>query len=86
MVTFVTQLRQLNKYCDFGNNLEGMLRDYLVCRIMVGRTQCLTIAEPKAQLIFTKALYILKVMEVANQDSRELQTQLTESALVNAVT
>lgn len=25
-------------------------------------------------------------MEVANQDSRELQTQLTESVLVNAVT
>ena len=56
------------QYCEFGNGLEEMLRDCLVCGIADVRMQRALLAEP--QLTFTKALQMIQTMEKADRDSR----------------
>ena len=46
VATFVVELRQLSKFCEFGASLENMLRDWLVCGIASGIQQRL-LAETK---------------------------------------
>ena len=40
VVAFVMQLRQNTKHCEFGNSLEEILGDCLVCGIVDGKMQC----------------------------------------------
>ena len=81
---YVAQLRQLTQYyCEFGDSLEEMLRDRLVCGIADVRMQRALLAEP--QLTFTKALQMIQIMETAHRDSRELQAQITGPVPVNTV-
>ena len=65
MATYVAQLRQLTQYCEFGDSLEEMLRDRLVCGIAVVLMQWAILAEP--QLTFTKALQMIQTMETARR-------------------
>ena len=58
VATFVAQLRQLTEHCEFGDSLEEMLRDRLVCGIADGRMQRALLAEP--ELTFAKALQIIQ--------------------------
>ena len=44
VVTFVTKLRRLAEHCQFGQMLDEMLHDQLVCRIANGRVQCWLLA------------------------------------------
>ena len=83
VATYVAQLRQLTQYCEFGDSLEEMLRDRLVCGIADVRMQRVLLAEP--QLTFTKALQMIQIMETAHRDSRELQAQITGPVSVNMV-
>ena len=83
MATYVAQLRQLTQYCEFGDSLEEMLRDHVVCGIADVRMQRVLLAEP--QLTFMKALQMIQTMETADRDSRELQAQTTSPVPVNTV-
>ena len=43
---FVAELQHLDKHCKFGQTLDDMLQDQLVCRISDGCIQCRLLAEP----------------------------------------
>ena len=50
VATFVAELRQLSKFCEFGASLEDMLRDRLVCGIASSSIQRRLLAEPELRL------------------------------------
>ena len=58
VVTFVMQLRQNTKHCVFGNSLEEILGDCLVCGIVDGKMQCALLIDSK--LPFTKCYNLSK--------------------------
>ena len=60
---FVAQLRKLSEYCRFGDSLDSMLRDRLVCGCNDHRLQCKLLAEDN--LTFDTALKIAKAIETA---------------------
>ena len=67
---YVAQLRRLSEYCEFGDTLEDMLRDRLVCGCRDQRLQCKLLAE--ADLTFAKAFKIAKAMETAEKETKDL--------------
>ena len=54
VATFVAELRRLTEHCKFGDVMDEMLRDRLVCGINDSRIQCRLLAEPS--LTFKKEL------------------------------
>ena len=76
---FVAQMRKLSEYCEFGDSLESMLLDRLVCGCKDHRLQCKLLAE--SELSFEKAFKIAKAMEAAEKESKDLQD--TPSTTVN---
>ena len=66
---FVSELRSLAKFCNFGAMLEDMLRDRLVCGISDVQIQRRLLAE--RTLTFTKALEIAQGLETAAKNMRE---------------
>ena len=70
---FVKDLRRLPEHCDYGNTLESMLRDRLVCGNRNNRVQRRLLAEPN--LTFQKAFDIAQVhvAELASKSARDLQ-------------
>lgn len=82
---YVAQLRKLSEHCNFGDTLDSMLRDRLVCGCNDHRLQCKLLAEP--DLTFTKAFNIAKAVEMAECESREMQNPAARSQQsVHAVT
>ena len=67
---FVAQLRKLSEYFEFGDTLQDMLRDRLVCGCKDQRLQCKLLAEP--ELTFDKAFKIVKAMEAAEKRDKRL--------------
>eukprot|EP00731_Ephydatia_muelleri_P008853 Em0004g1191a len=67
---FVTELRRLSQYCEFGGSLDEMLRDRLVCELRDIRVQCRLFAEPK--LTFTKAFELAQAAELAEKRSQDI--------------
>ena len=47
MATFLSELRSIAEYCNFGDTLETMLRDRLVCGINDDRIQQKLLSEEK---------------------------------------
>ena len=70
VATFVSELRSLSKFCNFGATLEEMWRDRLVCGISDDHIQRRLLAE--RTLTFTKALEIAQGLETAAKNVREL--------------
>ena len=68
---YVAALRKLTEFCEFGETLEDMLRDRLVCAINDCRVQHRLLAESK--LTFEKALEIAQAMELAGRDAKDQQ-------------
>ena len=56
MSSYVVELRALAEFCNFGDSLELMLQDRLVCSIGDETTQRLLLAE--TELTFKKTLEI----------------------------
>ena len=79
--TFVAQLRHLSQDCNFGDTLEAMLRDRLVCGINNDRIQRRMLAEK--DLDFKKALQIATAMEAAEKNALDLQMKGAERATAN---
>lgn len=67
---FVAQLRKLSEHCEFGDMLEDMLRDRLVCGCRDQHLQCKLLAE--SDLNFDKAFKIAKAAETAEKEARDL--------------
>ena len=68
---YVAALRRLAEHCSFGDMLEEMLRDRLVCGINNGTIQKRLLAEP--DLTLTKAISVAQAAELADLGARELQ-------------
>ena len=70
---FIADLRKLSEHCDFGETLDHMLRDRLVCGIRDVRIQRRLLAEP--DLTFKKAYDLAQASETAEKNSKHLHQQ-----------
>jgi len=68
---YVAELRALSEHCNFGDTLDQMLRDRLVCGINDPQIQKRLLSEPK--LTFQKALDLSLAFEAATKDAKHLQ-------------
>ena len=72
IATFVSELRSIAEFCNYGESLNDMLRDRLVCGINDSAIQRRLLAENK--LSFTKAMEISQGMEAATKNAQTLQS------------
>ena len=72
IATFVSELRSIAEFCNYGESLNDMLRDRLVCGINDSAIQRRLLAEDK--LSFTKAMEISQGMEAATKNAQTLQS------------
>ncbi len=72
VMEYVAELRRLAQDCNFGNTLQQMLRDRIVCGINDDRIQRRLLSE--ADLTFDKAMSIAVSLETANKNAQDLQT------------
>ena len=79
IATFVSELKKLSEYCEFGESLDEMIRDRLVCGIADERWQRRMLSEPK--LDFKKAFELAQAMEAAERNVRDLQSATTQEKL-----
>ena len=68
---FVATLRHLAIHCGYGDSLNDMLRDRLICGINDARIQRRLLAETKVD--FKRAMKIAQAMETADRDATHLQ-------------
>jgi len=80
VASFVTQLHLLLTHCKFGNMLEDMLYDRIICGILDIHVQCRLLAEPK--LTFAKVMELSQYVESAEKDSKTILPR-REAASVN---
>ena len=71
IAAFVAELRRLSEHCEFGDQLDVMLRDRLVCGVRDTNVQRRLLAESK--LTYKKAFDLAQAAEVATQNARDLQ-------------
>ena len=76
--TFMAELRTLSEHCEFGNVLDEMIRDRLVCGVNDDQIQRRLLAEPKLDL--KRALEIAQGMETAAKDARDLKAEITSKS------
>ena len=69
---FVAELRRLSEHCKFGDTLDDMLRDRVVCGIRDVRLQRRLLAE--SELTFKKAFEICQATELAHKNAQNLQS------------
>ena len=79
LATYVAELRKLSEFCEYGDQLDQMLRDRLVCGIADTRCQQRLLAE--VELTFDKAFKLAQAMEVAERDSKQLKPSEAASSL-----
>ena len=72
VANYIAELRALSHYCNFGDTLELMLRDRIVCGINDTQTQKRLLAEKN--LTYAKAKEIALALESAVQDTLDIQT------------
>ena len=73
VATFVSELRSLAEFCNFGASLDDMLRDRLICGITNGKIQQKLLAEKK--LTLTTAIEMAQGMETAAKNAKEIAQQ-----------
>ena len=71
VVAFMAQLRQLSEFCEFGDKLNEMLRDRLVCGINDSRIQKRLLSEPE---LTPKAFDLAQALETVDKDAQEVMT------------
>ena len=77
VATFVSELRSLSEFCNFGAALDSMLRDRLVCGIQDDQIQKRLLAEPN--LTFQRAMQLAQGLEAAARNVHKLHSpQQTE--------
>ena len=70
----IAQLQKVSEYCEFGDTLQHVFHDQLVCECKHQRLQCKLLAEP--DLTFDKAFKISKVMEATEKRQEICRTCL----------
>jgi len=70
VATYVSELQGQAQFCNYGDALETMLRDRLVCGINNESIQRRLLAE--STLTFKKAFELVQGMEAASKDVREM--------------
>ena len=70
VATYVANLRAIGEHCDFGDTLELMIRDRLVCGINDTRIQRRLLQEPN--LTYKCAFETAQAMEVAAKDFQDI--------------
>ena len=78
VATFVSKLRCLSEFCNFGTTLEVMIRDRLVCGIKDDSIQRRLLAEPK--LTYKRAVELAQGMERAAENVQELKGEKNPTA------
>ena len=78
---YVAELRKLSEFSDFGDNLDDILRDRLVCGINDRRIQTKLLS--KRSLTFEKALEISQATEAAVQNFESLTKPASSAETVN---
>ena len=73
VAAYVTELRSLTEFCNFGESLEVMIRDQLVCGINDSPIQKRLLSEPG--LTYEKAVELALNAETAAQSLQELRTK-----------
>ena len=71
VATYVAELKRLGEHCEFGENFNEMVRDWLVCGVNDLRIQNRLLQE--STLTFTKAFKIAQSVEAAAKDAAGLQ-------------
>ncbi len=71
IAVYVSELRLLAQFCNFGDSLQDMLRDRLVCGVNDDHIQRRLLLE--RTLTFDRALELAQGLEVAAKNVRELQ-------------
>lgn len=79
---FLADLRKLSEHCDFGNTLNRMLLDRLVCGCNDSRLQCKLLAE--TSLTFDKAYKLALAMETAQRGAKQIQGNSPTLQVVSA--
>ena len=74
---FCAELRRLSEFCEFGNTLNDMLRDRLVCGINDIKLQRRLLAE--RGLTFAKAFELAQAAELAEKNAMDIQHSTTVS-------
>ena len=75
----------LTEHCEFGDTLDMMLRDCLVCGVNNDQLQHRLLAEP--HLTFAKAMQVSRTFETTTEEARILQHDArgTESLAANVL-
>ena len=68
---YLAELKSLSEHCDFGDALDDMLRDRIVCGIQDQRTQPRLLAE--TDLTFKRVFEVAQAIESADTQVEELQ-------------
>ena len=71
VAVFIAELRRLAQHCDYGETLNDMLRDRLVCGINDDRIQRRLLSESSLQ--FQKAWEMARAMELAEKNVKDIQ-------------
>ena len=71
---FDSELRKLSEHCGFGDSMNDMLRDRLVCGVRDSRVQRRLLSEPR--LTYAKAFELAQTAELADKHSKDLSKQL----------
>ena len=82
--TYVARLRELTQYCEFGDTVEDMLRDRLICGVNDEQLQRRLLGEP--WLMFQKVLELAQTFEAAVKNAKDLQGSSRVPAPINVVT
>ena len=72
--TFISEIRDLVRFCNFEQALDAMIRDRLVCGINDDQIQKHLLSEGN-QLTLSKAATLAQAMKAATKDSQLLQPQ-----------
>ena len=85
IASYVARLRALTQHCKFGDNLDTMLRDRLVCGVNNEQLQRRLLSKPR--LTFAKAMEISRTFETTTEDARTLQRDASgaEALAVNVL-
>ena len=83
MLTYVADVKKLATHCNFGANLNEVLRDKLVCGLRNVQIQKRLYSE--AKLKYSKAFEIAVAMETAIRDASELQSELQSEPRVDKI-
>ena len=75
VAVFVAELRSLAEFCNYGESLDKMIRDRVVCGIMNSKIQAKLLAEKPETLSLKRAVEIAQSLETASKNAKELAQQ-----------